>query len=84
MLNKKNPLEMKIKKMKEMYEGDKIPTASEFFRNKPNGSDDIEYWAIEFTKIHVDAALRNIHKCLGLPKEELDIILHSYPLNNIK
>ena len=72
---------------------EKIPTAEEFFSGKPNGWADIEYWSIEFTKLHVKAALE---KASQLAKEEhyncdnqnriYDNyqILNCYPLENIK
>jgi len=68
----------------------KIPTAEEFFSDKPSGASDIEYWAKEFAKLHVIACKKAIYDNLKLAtlmtnyKPSQTSILNSYPLENIK
>jgi hypothetical protein len=73
---------------------EKIPTAEEFFRDIPTGSSDIEYWAKEFTRLHVKAALETAAKKATINWDgagaNLDAyvneksILNAYPLTNIE
>jgi hypothetical protein len=40
--------------------------------------------AIEFAKLHAEAALKAAHLSLQLPIEDLEFTLEVYPLDNIK
>jgi uncharacterized protein YpmS len=67
-----------------------LPTVEEFMTDeyqikhygtilmKPNQS------AIEFAKLHAEAALKAAHKNMQLSEEDLEFTLDAYPLTNIK
>ncbi len=74
-----------------------IPTAEEFFKKFQNekgfwndydsdsvAADYIQIFAIEFAKLHVEQALKNVHHNLQLPNEDYGFIVDSYPLEKIK
>lgn len=63
-----------------------IPTAEEFFSDKPTGPSDIEFWAKEFTKLHVKAALKSASESAMFNYEGARGRIHynAYPLTNIK
>lgn len=70
-----------------------IPTAEEFLDIKfPNYEDldngniwvNIEETMIEFAKLHVNAALKTVHRNFQAPEEDLEFTINSYPLENIK
>jgi hypothetical protein len=81
---------------------DKIPTAEEFLKRDESGvynEIDITHAMIEFTKLHVEAALKEasekvelsdlLHEFIedsweGGPFIDKDTILNAYPLDNIK
>lgn len=65
---------------------DNIPTAEEFFSDKPTGASDIEFWAKEFTKLHVAAALKAASESAMFSYEGARGRIHHnvYPLENIK
>ena len=48
--------------------------------------EDAEYAMIEFARLHVEAALKEVEKSIkiGLSKKAKESILNSYPLENIK
>ncbi len=88
---------MKIKKIHEMNQINKIPTIKELFKKYSTlyqfeeGSpeylideEDFQEAAIEFAKIHVELALKSAHRNMQLPMEDLDFTLDSYPISNIK
>lgn len=64
-------------------------TAEEHFKKyfKASGyvnQKDLIEWRIEFTKYHVQLALKAAHRNMQLPEEDLEFTLSSYNLNNIK
>lgn len=72
---------------------DKIPTAEEFFKSQiPKYESvsqfmtdgDIFYYAKQFAKLHVEAALRAAHLNQQLPIEDLKFTSDAYPLEKIK
>jgi hypothetical protein len=76
-------------------ENNKIPTAEEFIeKNIPSTCIVLPEWLIEFAKLHVEAALKEASKkiyfrdsdgfILNTSEESKNIILNSYPLENIK
>lgn len=76
-----------LKKFNESIKSEKIPTAEEFLK----GNSENEPWTgtqeqamIDFTKLHVEAALKSAHSNMQLPEEDLEFTMGAYPLENIK
>ena len=88
---------LKNEKILNSYNMKQLPTAQELLQTKGIGgvqAKTISEWMIEFTKLHVEAALRSAAENAGVnwngAGSDLDAlvdkqsILNAYPLDNIK